>query len=57
MNKKHQTKGLPEKVIFVKNVLFLTKDLAHQIEFKNHQGEKKKVIHFDENGVCCMQIS
>ena len=22
------------------------------IEFKNHQGEKKQVIHFDENNVC-----
>ena len=52
MNKKHQTKGLPEKVIFCKKCVISNQRPSSSIEFKNHQGEKKKVIHFDENGVC-----
>ena len=44
MNKKHQTKGLPEKVIFCKKCVISNQRPSSSIEFKNHQGEKRKLF-------------
>jgi len=52
MINEYQTKGLPEEVLFCKKCVISNQRPSSSIEFKNHQGEKKKVIHFDENGVC-----
>ena len=52
MTAKKKTLGLPEEVIFCKKCVISNQRPSSSIEFKNHQGEKKQVIHFDENNVC-----
>ncbi|GAL27520.1 legionaminic acid biosynthesis protein PtmG [Vibrio variabilis] len=44
--------GLPLDVKFCTQCVISNQRPSSTIEFKNHQGEKKKVIHFDEHGVC-----
>ena len=52
MTAKKKTLGLPEEVIFCKKCVISNQRPSSSVEFKNHQGEKKQVIHFDENNVC-----
>lgn len=52
MTAKKKTLGLPEEVIFCKKCVISNQRPSSSIEFRNHQGEKKQVIHFDENNVC-----
>jgi len=44
--------GLPEKVKFCKICVISNQRPSSTIEFKNTAEEKKKVINFDDNGVC-----
>jgi N-acetyl sugar amidotransferase len=44
--------GLPEEVKFCKKCVISNQRPSSTIEFKNEKGEKKKVINFDDNGVC-----
>lgn len=44
--------GLPEKVQFCKKCVISNQRPSSTIEFKSEQGENKKVINFDENGIC-----
>jgi len=52
MSNQYQTQGLPEKVLFCKKCVISNQRPSSSVEFKNHQGEKKKVIHFDDEGIC-----
>ena len=52
MSNQYQTQGLPEKVLFCKKCVISNQRPSSSVEFKNHQGEKKKVIHFDDDGIC-----
>jgi N-acetyl sugar amidotransferase len=53
MNNKAKTKhGLPEIVKYCKKCVISNQRPSSSVEFKNKQGEKKKVINFDESGVC-----
>ena len=52
-NENKKTKyGLPEVVKFCKKCVISNQRPSSSIEFKNKQGEQKKVINFDEHGVC-----
>lgn len=44
--------GLPQEVKFCKNCVISNQRPNSTIEFKNSSGEKKKVINFNEEGVC-----
>jgi N-acetyl sugar amidotransferase len=44
--------GLPSKVEFCKKCVISNQRPNSTIEFKNEKGEKKKVINFNEEGVC-----
>ena len=44
--------GLPSKVKFCKKCVISNQRPSSTIEFKNEKGEKKKVINFNEDGVC-----
>ena len=44
--------GLPSKVEFCKKCVISNQRPNSTIEFKNEKGEKKKVINFNEDGVC-----
>ncbi len=53
MRNKVKTKhGLPEEVIYCKKCVISNQRPSSSIEFKNKEGEHKKVINFDKNGVC-----
>jgi N-acetyl sugar amidotransferase len=52
MSNQYQTQGLPEKVLFCKKCVISNQRPSSSVEFKNHQGEKKNVIHFDDEGIC-----
>lgn len=44
--------GLPNEVKFCKKCVISNQRPSSTIEFKNEKGEKKKVINFNEDGVC-----
>ncbi|MGB1158170.1 MAG: N-acetyl sugar amidotransferase [Porticoccaceae bacterium] len=44
--------GLPEEVKFCKNCVISNQRPSSTVEFKNQKGEKKKVINFNEDGIC-----
>ena len=44
--------GLPNEVKFCKKCVISNQRPSSTIEFKNEQGAKKKVINFNEDGVC-----
>ena len=44
--------GLPEEVKFCKKCVISNQRPNSTIEFKSSSGEMKRVINFDENGVC-----
>ena len=44
--------GLPEEVKYCKKCVISNQRPSSTIEFKSTKSEKKKVIAFDENGVC-----
>ena len=44
--------GLPNKVTFCKKCVISNQRPSSTIEFKNEKGEKKKVINFNEDGIC-----
>ncbi|MFL0802359.1 MAG: N-acetyl sugar amidotransferase [Agarilytica sp.] len=53
MTEKHEAfYGLPEKVKFCKKCVISNQRPSSTVEFKNEKGEKKKVINFDDEGVC-----
>ena len=52
MNKKEVKYGLPAEVKFCKKCVISNQRPSSSIEFKNREGEIKKVINFDEDGVC-----
>ena len=51
MNKKEVKYGLPAEVKFCKKCVISNQRPSSSIEFKNREGEIKKVINFDEDGV------
>ena len=44
--------GLPHDVKFCKKCVISNQRPSSTVEFKNEKGEKKKVINFNEDGVC-----
>lgn len=44
--------GLPNEVKFCKKCVISNQRPSSSIEFKNEKGEKKKVINFNEEGIC-----
>ncbi|WP_181040127.1 N-acetyl sugar amidotransferase [Paremcibacter congregatus] len=44
--------GLPSEVKFCKKCVISNQRPSSTIEFRSAKGEKKKVINFDENGIC-----
>ena len=44
--------GLPLEVKFCKKCTMNNQRPSSTVEFKQKQGEKKRTLHFDENGVC-----
>lgn len=44
--------GLPEDVKFCKKCVISNQRPSSTVEFKNEKGEKKKVINFDDKGIC-----
>ncbi len=44
--------GLPEKVKFCKKCVISNQRPSSTVEFKNEKGEKKKVINFNDEGIC-----
>lgn len=44
--------GLPSEVKFCKKCVISNQRPSSTVEFKNEMGEKKKVINFNEDGVC-----
>jgi len=44
--------GLPNEVKFCKKCVISNQRPSSTIEFKNEKGEKKKVINFNEEGIC-----
>jgi len=44
--------GLPAEVKFCKKCVISNQRPSSTVEFKNEKGEKKKVINFNEDGVC-----
>ena len=53
MNKELETYyGLPSEVKFCKNCVISNQRPSSTIEFKSEKGEKKKVINFNEDGIC-----
>ena len=44
--------GLPSEVKFCKKCVISNQRPSSTIEFKNEKGEKKKVINFNEDGIC-----
>ena len=44
--------GLPSEVKFCKKCIISNQRPSSTIEFKNEKGEKKKVINFNEEGIC-----
>ncbi len=51
-NKLETYYGLPSEVKFCKRCVISNQRPSSTIEFKNDKGERKKVIHFNEEGVC-----
>ncbi|MDA9292827.1 N-acetyl sugar amidotransferase, partial [Gammaproteobacteria bacterium] len=52
MTKSKAMYGLPEDVRFCRKCVISNQRPSSTIEFKNTQGESKKVINFDENNIC-----
>ena len=52
MTKKEAYYGLPEEVKFCKKCVISNQRPSSTIEFKNEKGEKKKVINFNDDGIC-----
>lgn len=50
--KKETFYGLPSEVKFCKKCVISNQRPSSTVEFKNKKGEHKKVINFDENGIC-----
>lgn len=44
--------GLPENVKFCKKCVISNQRPSSTVEFKNDKGEKKKVINFNDDGIC-----
>ena len=44
--------GLPSEVKFCKKCVISNQRPSSTVEFKNEKGEKKKVINFNEEGIC-----
>lgn len=44
--------GLPENVEFCKKCVISNQRPSSTVEFKNDKGEKKKVINFNDDGIC-----
>ena len=44
--------GLPDEVRFCKKCVISNQRPSSTVEFKNEKGEKKKVINFNDEGVC-----
>ena len=44
--------GLPTEVKFCTKCVISNQRPSSTVEFKNKEGEQKKVINFDSNGVC-----
>lgn len=51
-NEKEAYYGLPSEVCFCEKCVISNQRPSSTVEFKSSQGEKKKVINFDESGVC-----
>ena len=53
MKEKNEVKyGLPSEVKFCKKCVISNQRPSSTVEFKNTKGEIKKVINFDEKGIC-----
>ncbi|MFT4662682.1 MAG: hypothetical protein ACI8XB_002975, partial [Patiriisocius sp.] len=44
--------GLPNEVKFCKKCVISNQRPSSTVEFKNEKGEKKKVINFNDEGIC-----
>lgn len=52
MSNEETSYGLPNEVKFCKKCVISNQRPSSTVEFKNERGEKKKVINFNEEGVC-----
>ena len=52
MSKLEVLYGLPNEVKFCKKCVISNQRPSSTVEFKNEKGERKKVINFNEEGIC-----